>query len=548
MSLAFDSAYYLKNNQDVDKAISNGEFKSAQQHWELFGAQEGRNPNAVFNTAEYLAANPDVAESDLNPLDHFQLFGAGEGRAPSASYVEVAQGFDEKAYLDDNEDVADAVAEGAFASGYHHWVLFGEFENNRDEATYGNGKPVSDAIADNGNDGDDNEGDDNNGGGNQTTFNVAQAKILTDLPDVYTLQDSAKNLLRTKSDDDPTLVNADVMENAARINVTDKTVTAEQADILADFKAGSDYTGDINIHIVANRDEFEGFGDVAVTGPDFINLEGLNIGEVVSDFAGEAGGLNAYYEGGSSDTTFVMQGQENTSQAVYFEGYGDDTLNVAVQDNDNAAAFYFDGSDYAGGSGSPAIRTINIDSREDDDSGVNKVTLKSDTVNLKDINVTGGGDFELVNTGSANNVIESFNASEATGDVTLDASVFAGSSSVITGSGDDTITVGTGTAELTGGTGEDMFVFAEQSQNKVTITDFNSGEDTINLSGLIASDDVSFVNKTGIGRENVGDFSIKDNSDEVTVKLDEGDLTFTLEGLADDDNLLPEDFSAVDIA
>lgn len=509
MSLAFNSEYYLQANPDVAEAVARGDLASAQQHWVLFGAGEGRNPNAVFNTADYLKAYEDVAESGMNPLDHFLQFGAAEGRAPNASYVEVAEEFNADDYLEANEDVAAAVAADDFASAYQHWVLFGQFEDGRD-ATFGDDDRAADeVITDNIEDGDvDNGGDDDNAGGsNEGTFNVAQAKISTDLPDVYTLQDSAKNLLRTKSDNDPTLVNADVMENAARINVTDSTVTAEQADILADFKADNDYAGDINIHIVANRDEFEDFGGQ----PDFINLEGLNIGEVVSDFAGEERGFNAYYEGGSSDTTFVMQGQENTSQAVYFEDYGDDTLNVAVQDNDHAAAFYFDGSDYAG-SGSDAINTINIDSRETGESGVNQVTLKSDTANLKEINVSGGGDFELVSTGSASNVIESFNASEATGDVTLDASVFAGSSSVITGSGDDTITVGAGTSVLTGGAGNDTFAFTDASAES-TITDFNAGDDTIDLSGVFESGaSVSFGDEIG-NQTASGDYNIVFNED-----------------------------------
>lgn len=146
MSMQFNEEYYLENNTDVADAVAAGDLDSGKQHWELFGAEEGRNPNADFNTSEYLAANPDVAQAGVNPLTHFLTYGAAEGRAPSAAYAEVAKGFDEPAYLEANTDVAAAVDAGDFASGYEHWVKFGQFEDARPEATYNEGTPVSDAI------------------------------------------------------------------------------------------------------------------------------------------------------------------------------------------------------------------------------------------------------------------------------------------------------------------------------------------------------------------------------------------------------------------
>lgn len=146
MSMQFNEEYYLENNTDVADAVAAGDLDSGKQHWELFGTEEGRNPNAVFNTSYYLAANEDVAESGMNPLQHFLNFGAAEGRAPNASYAEVAEDFDGEEYLEANADVAEAVESGDFASGYEHWVKFGQFEDARPEATYNEGTPVSDAI------------------------------------------------------------------------------------------------------------------------------------------------------------------------------------------------------------------------------------------------------------------------------------------------------------------------------------------------------------------------------------------------------------------
>ncbi|WP_138918904.1 hypothetical protein [Nitrospirillum viridazoti] len=44
------------------------------------GWRQGRNPSSTFDTAYYLAANPDVAEAGVNPFWHYIVAGKGEGR------------------------------------------------------------------------------------------------------------------------------------------------------------------------------------------------------------------------------------------------------------------------------------------------------------------------------------------------------------------------------------------------------------------------------------------------------------------------------------
>lgn len=151
MSLQFDSAYYLAENPDVAEAINEGQVQGAKWHFDNFGAAEGRNPNATFDVSYYLEQNTDVAEAFeagaiSNPFDHFLEYGAGEGRAPNANLAAVAAGFDEEAYLSANEDVATAVENGVFDSGYEHWVVYGRDEEDRPEATYNGGTPVSDVT------------------------------------------------------------------------------------------------------------------------------------------------------------------------------------------------------------------------------------------------------------------------------------------------------------------------------------------------------------------------------------------------------------------
>jgi hypothetical protein len=107
----FNAAYYLASNPDV--AASGID---PYRHFLMFGRAEGRSPNPgataldlqpygqpqfAFNAAYYLANNPDVAAAGIDPFQHYVTFGWREGRNPSAI-------FDGTAYLQANPDVAAA--------------------------------------------------------------------------------------------------------------------------------------------------------------------------------------------------------------------------------------------------------------------------------------------------------------------------------------------------------------------------------------------------------------------------------------------------------
>ncbi|MDC8443680.1 VCBS domain-containing protein [Halomonas aquamarina] len=98
-----------------------------------------------FNSSFYLAQYPDIADAGIDPQFHFENYGAAEGRAPNATLLPVAEGFDEQAYRDANQDVNAAIENGQLTSGYQHWVLYGRFEESRPEATFNDGIPVSEA-------------------------------------------------------------------------------------------------------------------------------------------------------------------------------------------------------------------------------------------------------------------------------------------------------------------------------------------------------------------------------------------------------------------
>ena len=84
-----------------------------------FGWHEGRNPNALFDTAGYLAHYADVAAAGVNPLEHYNTFGWHEGRDPSV-------GFDTSSYLAAYPDVA-----AAQVNPLEHFLQFGVHDQRR---------------------------------------------------------------------------------------------------------------------------------------------------------------------------------------------------------------------------------------------------------------------------------------------------------------------------------------------------------------------------------------------------------------------------------
>jgi hypothetical protein len=115
----FDAEYYLAHNPEV---AATG--VDPHVHYDTFGWHEGRNPSAFFDAAGYLAHYSDVATAGLDPLLHYETFGWKEGRDPSA-------GFDTQAYLAANPDVA-----AAHVNPLDHYLHFGVHEG-RSPATDG---------------------------------------------------------------------------------------------------------------------------------------------------------------------------------------------------------------------------------------------------------------------------------------------------------------------------------------------------------------------------------------------------------------------------
>ncbi len=119
--VALDEAFYLSQNADVARAVAAGQFTSGLQHYLLRGEKEGRDPNALFDTTWYLEHNADVvaalqAGTIDSAYEHYETFGWKEGRTPSAW-------MDTKAYLAANPDVV-----AARVNPMTHYLNFGTRE------------------------------------------------------------------------------------------------------------------------------------------------------------------------------------------------------------------------------------------------------------------------------------------------------------------------------------------------------------------------------------------------------------------------------------
>jgi FKBP-type peptidyl-prolyl cis-trans isomerase len=93
----------------------------------LLGTYTVTSQNSLFDEHYYLQQNPDVAAAVAagkieTGYDHYIKYGQYEGRSPSPFW-------NESYYLTKNPDVAAAVADGRISSGFMHFYLYGQFED-----------------------------------------------------------------------------------------------------------------------------------------------------------------------------------------------------------------------------------------------------------------------------------------------------------------------------------------------------------------------------------------------------------------------------------
>lgn len=92
-SPVFDPSYY---RSQASRLLLSSSCNSIL-HYILIGRHFGKSPSPHFDLKHYLKANPDVANSGMDPLLHFLRHGGGEGRNPSRL-------FDSAQYLSEHQE------------------------------------------------------------------------------------------------------------------------------------------------------------------------------------------------------------------------------------------------------------------------------------------------------------------------------------------------------------------------------------------------------------------------------------------------------------
>ncbi len=99
-SKLFDENYYYTTYPHI--AQNNVD---ALLHYLIYGAKEGKNPNACFDSKLYLKAHFEVAEANINPFLHYVAQGRFEGRKlffekkeDALVYIEQAENIEEKLF------------------------------------------------------------------------------------------------------------------------------------------------------------------------------------------------------------------------------------------------------------------------------------------------------------------------------------------------------------------------------------------------------------------------------------------------------------------
>jgi len=151
MSLAiFNENFYLSNYPDVQAGVNAKVFSSGLDHFQKIGITEGRTLiSPAFDEKTYLQKYPDVATAVKNGvfksgLQHFILAGEAEGRSGTpAGGPDPVTFFNEKSYLLNNLDVANAVRLGTYKSGLEHYQKVGQAEGR---IGYFTGSNASDVV------------------------------------------------------------------------------------------------------------------------------------------------------------------------------------------------------------------------------------------------------------------------------------------------------------------------------------------------------------------------------------------------------------------
>jgi hypothetical protein len=390
MSMLFNTAFYLKENPDVLLAVAQKKIASAEAHFNEFGAAEGRNPNATFDTKSYFINNPDVLSSGMNPLTHFLKFGAAEGRSPSPSFVTKAQ-FDTVAYAAANPDLAKAGITTS-AGLFEHFAKFG-FSETRPGVQTTKGVAITDGVA---------------GGAVGTTF------TLTSGTDTLTGTSSADTF-------NADLLNEGGVANVTSLNSTDNINGGNGADTLT-------ATYDDAVSATISNVETLNLSGRAAVAFDFINVTGvtdMNISASsaavdLNNIAAVPANINISNQSQNVDLDFAAAAVAGSADVA--------TISVASM---TAGTLTVD----------TGIETVALTSKGSTANVIADLTTGTATTGAKSVTIAGSQDLTITATLDA--PVATINAATATGKVNVTQTNTV-VSTITGGKGDDTVVLGAG--------------------------------------------------------------------------------------------------------
>lgn len=444
----FNSTYYVQTYPDVLIALSRGttDVKTAEEHFEKYGAKEGRNPNANFDSTYYLANNPDVlnavrAGTYASAYDHYIRNGGKEGRVPSAALAN----FNGTAYLAANSDLT---GKYTAANVLEHYVLYGAAEGR----SGGTAQQVSGNYV--GTTGDDTV---TPAGGQASTVRVegGQQKAGGDTLVVTSGSAASFQFMNLAN-------NAD--QNQTRDNSTGNNTGNKIGPVVQGFENIDASAATINMNLTAlDRTSITNTDGAAST----ISGSKLTGGTGRDTLAGAAGADSLVGNDGN-DTITGDAGNDTISGGVGDDSIGGGAGNDTITDDA--------GNDtVTGDAGADTITvgagTNSIDGGADNDT----ITLAADQATSTTVSTIGGGD--------GNDTI------------TLNATAITAASraSVSGGAGNDTITAGLGAETVNGNAGNDTVKITAANLGANDLFRGNEGQDIIQLEIPTGSGTNTFV-------------------------------------------------------
>ncbi len=470
----FNAAYYLANNQDL--VIAGYTEANAEEHYNEFGAAEGRAPNSWFNGTAYLLANPDLIANGITlstALEHFAQYGVYEGRIFSDNPSLAPSNFDATTYAEDNADVAEAygidpadITPAQAADLLAHYLAYGLNEGRK-----GAGTEFEEAAR---------EGE---------LIEVVGSDDVNGYVNVGT------------SGDDTFVWTTDWLGDNANVNglAGNDTLKVSNPDAWS-----RDIT--LNLAAVENIEIGEEIDSVEVTGT---GVEKITLTKDAGDVEYIGRNVASYVLNGDHTLTLYLDGVDGTSDSISATinddgalwAYGVEEMNVTLGANAVAAYLWADEADGStvtfNLTGGKAGNVVELGFDSEDSAELESATIDATGV-LSDISLDADGDILP----SLQNVDITIKA--GAGDDVIDMTgTFAGKKVTINaGAGDDEIYASDGVDTITGGAGKDGFYFGEDTATaKVnadgeitavdTITDFKLGTDVLLIEELSAVADVA---------------------------------------------------------